>query len=66
MPSVLRRSGLDYVKEGKTITPRAAIHFCEVCNFEGAMFGDTIDGKRLYWCGWVNKQPACAGKGKAK
>lgn len=58
-PSVLRRSGPDHEKNGQTITPRAVIHFCE-----GAPFGDTEDGKRLYFCGWVNNKPACINRGE--
>jgi hypothetical protein len=66
MPSVLRRSGQDYEKNGQTITPRAAIHFCFGCGWEGAPFGDTVDGKQEYWCGWTNNQPACVGKKEAR
>jgi len=65
MPSVLRRSGTDYVKDGQTITPRAAVHFCEVCGWEGAPFGDTSsDGKRLYFCGFQDNRPLCINRGK--
>ena len=62
MPSVLRQSGPKWIKDGETITPRAVVHFCEGCGFEGAPFGDTVDGNRLYFCGW-NGQPVCVGKG---
>lgn len=62
MPSVLRRSGRDYEKNGEVITPRAAIHFCVACGFEGAPFGDTVDDKREYWCGYVDGRPVCVGR----
>lgn len=63
MPSVLRQSGPKRTDaDGKVITPQAVIHFCEVCGWEGAPFGDTSsDGKRLYFCGW-NGRPVCVGK----
>lgn len=51
-PSILRQSGPKYVRDGATFTPRAVIHFCEVCSAEGAPFGFTdASGKRTYFCG---------------
>ncbi len=63
MPSVLRQSGAKWVKDGETITPRAVVHFCERCSFEGAPFGTTENGKREYFCGFADGQPQCIGKG---
>lgn len=65
-PSVLRQSGPKSMKDGQIFTPRAVIHFCRDCNFEGAPFGDTIDGRREYFCGWVNNEPTCINRGKTK
>lgn len=59
MPAVLRRSGPDFMKDGKPFTPRAIIQICEVCGIEGAPYGTTdASGKREYWCrDHLNEQP---------
>lgn len=63
MPSVLRQSGPKWRKDdGEIVTPRAVIHLCEGCGIEGASFGDTVDGKRVYFCGWDGR-PVCVGRG---
>lgn len=63
MPSVLRQSGPKHLNaNGEIITPRAMVHFCEACGWEGAAFGDTVDGVRVYFCGWDGR-PVCVGKG---
>ncbi|RYE65800.1 MAG: hypothetical protein EOO81_12240 [Oxalobacteraceae bacterium] len=50
-PSVLRQSGPKHIRDGQMFTPRAVIHFCETCGFEGAPYGDTdAQGKRIYFC----------------
>lgn len=66
MPTVLRRTGPDFVLNGKTIEPRREVHFCEVCGYEnaGAIFWPK-GGKLLSFCGSVNGNPACVGKGRA-
>lgn len=68
MPTVLRRSGPDIlIRKGADFerhTPRAMIHFCETCGFEGAAFGVHADGKLLSYCGWQNGAPVCVGKGR--
>lgn len=46
------------------MTPLAMVHFCEGCNFEGASFGDTVNGARLYFCGYRNGVPECVNKGE--
>lgn len=66
MPAVLRQSGPKFKREGADVTPRALVAFCEGCNYEGAMFGDTVDGKRRFWCGFQDGKPQCKGKGKPK
>lgn len=65
MPTVLRRSGPDFERDGTIVTPRAMIHFCEECGFEGASFGIHKGEKLLSYCGWVNGNPVCIGKGRA-
>lgn len=63
MPTVLRRSGPDILdKFGKVTTPRAMIHFCETCGYEGAAFGARVGGKLLSYCGWQNGAPVCVKK----
>lgn len=66
MPFLLRRSGPDYQRDGQTISPRALVGVCEVCGYEGAPFG-IVEGKdKRAYCGWVDGQPACVGKGKER
>lgn len=65
MPTVLRKSGPAFERDGKLIEPRAMIHFCEDCGFEGAAFGETVDGKMRSWCGWQGGKPVCIGQGRA-
>lgn len=50
MPTVLRRSGPAFERNGVTVEPRAMVHLCEGCGVEGAMF-IFYDGKTmLSWC----------------
>lgn len=66
MPSVLRRSGRDFVnKQGVMVSPKALISFCEGCNVEGAAFGQYHDGKLKSYCGWANGAPVCKVSPKA-
>ncbi len=66
MPTILRRSGPDIVDaKFNHRVPRAMIHFCETCGYEGAAFGIHADGKLLSYCGWQNGAPVCVGKAKA-
>jgi hypothetical protein len=62
MPSVLRRSGPDFERDGKLITPRALVSTCDTCGADAA-FSETIGGKLVSYCGWRNGQPECVGKG---
>lgn len=63
MPTTLRRSGPDMPDyRGKTKTPRAMIHFCEGCGYEGAAFGEREGGRLLSYCGWSNGNPVCINK----
>ncbi len=65
MPTILRRSGPDTLgKDGKHTTPRAMIHFCETCGYEGAAFLLRDGHKLLSYCGWQNGAPVCVGKAK--
>jgi hypothetical protein len=65
MPTIMRRSGPDIVRDGVTVTPRAMIHVCEECGYEGAAFG-VHQGDRLFsFCGWRDGNPVCVGKGRA-
>jgi hypothetical protein len=66
MPTVLRRSGPDIWRNGKATTPRAMIHTCETCGFEGAAFGIHTGSKLLSFCGWRNGAPVCVGKAKSE
>lgn len=65
MPTVLRRSGPDFTRAGAGVTPRAMIHFCEGCGYEGAPFQVRTGGKLLSYCGWADGAPVCVGKGRA-
>lgn len=65
MPTVLRRSGPDMVRDGKPFTPRGMIHRCEDCGFVGAAFGIRSGDKLLSYCGWKNGNPICIGKAKS-
>jgi len=64
MPTILRRSGPDFERDGQMVTPRAMIHFCETCGYEGAAFGIRRGDKLLSYCGWVNGDAVCVGKGR--
>jgi hypothetical protein len=65
MPTVLRRSGPDIPQRDGTVkTPRAMIHFCEECGYEGASFGIHVGGVLRSYCGWRPGSPVCIGKGK--
>lgn len=68
MPAILRQTAPEFTrKDGTRVKLKAIIAFCEVCNFEGAPFGSmSADGKRLWWCGYVNGTPTCTGKGNGK
>lgn len=59
MPTILRRSGPDFEKDGQMQTPRAMIHFCEVCGAENAPFLISTGGKLLSYCGYRNGKPTC-------
>jgi hypothetical protein len=67
MPTVLRRSGPDFIRDGVTITPRAVIDICDTCGFEGAAFTENAGGKRVSFCGIdaATKRFVCIGKGRA-
>jgi len=65
MPTVLRRSGREFLRDGKSVTPRAMVHFCEDCGYEGASFGIHAGGVLRSYCGWRNGSPVCVGKGRA-
>jgi hypothetical protein len=52
------------MRDGAMVTPRAMIHFCETCGFEGAAFGIHRGDRLLSYCGWVNGRPVCVGKGR--
>ena len=59
-PTVLRRSGRDFTdRKGVARQPRAMIHRCEGCGFEGAAFGVKNGAKLLSYCGWRNGNPYC-------
>jgi len=64
MPTVMRRSGPDRYINGKVFTPRAMVHFCEDCGFEGAAFLLRRNGKLLSYCGWRDGDPVCIGKAR--
>lgn len=64
MPFVLRRSGPDFERDGKIVTPRAMIGVCEECGYEGAPFGLIVGETKQAWCGWVDGKPKCIGMGK--
>lgn len=65
MPFALRRSGPDFGRDGRTISPYALISTCETCGYEGAPFGvvDPATGKKTAWCGWQHGRPVCVRKG---
>lgn len=67
MPTVLRRSGPDFIRDGAPITPRAIIDICDTCGFEGAAFTENAGGKRIAFCGIDagTKRFVCIGKGRA-
>lgn len=63
MPTVLRRSGPDILqRDGSVLAPRAMVHRCEVCGYEGAAFLVRTDGKLLSYCGNVGGEFRCIGK----
>lgn len=67
MPTVMRRSGPDILrKNGERFTPRAMVHFCEGCGYEGAPFALHKAGRLLTYCGYRNGEPVCIGKGKER
>lgn len=62
-PSVLRRSGPDTIRNGAPFTPRALLHFCEICG-EPASYGEGVDLLRnkpgRWFCGVDgNRNPIC-------
>lgn len=64
MPTVQRRSGPDILQRDGTVkTPRALIHFCETCGYEGAAFGVHEAGVLRSYCGW-NGDAVCVNKAK--
>lgn len=63
MPSVLRRTGPDFMKNGEMKTPRGIVSSCEVCGSPHAPFGIlTKDGRYLTYCGQVNGTLQCVNK----
>jgi len=67
MPTILRRSGPDIIDDKfNRKTPRAMIHFCEDCGYEGAAFGIHLGGTLRSYCGWRNGDAVCVGKAKAE
>ena len=65
MPVEYVPSGPDIMREGRPVTPMAPIYRCEVCGFVGAPFGVKHGDEVLSYCGWVDSQPVCVGKGSA-
>lgn len=63
MPSVLRRSGPDFERDGVTVTPRALVSYCEDCG-SPAPFLISSGGKLRSWCGWRNGEPVCVNQAK--
>jgi hypothetical protein len=63
MPTVLRRSGPSFERDGKTVEPRAMVHTCEDCGAP-ASFGKGVDLLRErsgeWFCGWKAGEPVCA------
>lgn len=64
MPTILLRSGPDFIRNDVTVTPRAMIHRCEDCGFEGAAFGIRQGDRLLSFCGWIDGDAKCIGKGR--
>jgi len=64
MPTEYRISGHDIGEGAQKRTPKAAVHICEVCGFEGAPFGVLRGDTTLSYCGYVGGLPQCVGKGK--
>jgi len=66
MPSVLRPCGVPFIRKGATepTQPMALVSFCEDCGWEGAPFGETVDGKLRRFCGWGNNRPTCINRGE--
>lgn len=65
MPAVLRQISEAFQNaKGETVKPKALIKWCCVCGFEGATFGDIVDGKQEWWCGWRDNRPLCINRGK--
>lgn len=46
--------------------PKFPIYFCEICGFRGAAFNVRRADGQLSYCGWVNNEPGCVGKGKSE
>ncbi len=63
MPTVRRRSGPDFVRDGAIVSPKALIHFCEGCGAEGAPFLFYDGRKMLSWCAYSNGTGYCAKTG---
>jgi hypothetical protein len=42
------------------------IYFCEGCGFKGAGFGVKRADGQMSYCGWVNGEPKCVGRGKGE
>lgn len=65
MPTVLRRSGPSFERNGVTIEPRAMIHTCEDCGRHAPFL--LYDGKTMRsWCGWDGEKPVCVRKSGKK
>jgi hypothetical protein len=64
MPTEYVVSGPDIGEGSQKRTPRAAVHTCETCGFVNAAFGIVRGDKALSYCGYVNGEVVCVGKGK--
>lgn len=63
MPTEYRVSGPQIMRDGKPVEPKAAIHICEGCRYEGAAFGLMRGDAALSYCGWKHAVPVCVGLG---
>lgn len=61
MPSVLRKSGHEFMRNGVLVTPRALVSTCETCGAD-APFGLRRGDKLLTYCGYRDGKLVCIGK----
>ena len=54
------------LSDTQTAEAQFPIYFCEGCGFKGAGFGVKRADGQLSYCGWVNGEPKCVGKGKTE